>query len=108
MEAQNAAPTPAIYEAVNEVTLWSRRDQPAWPEMSMLELLDTFEPTMHELARFIPIPREDALQSMRLELLEHFRWNSSGQRERSSGEEAFFDYKRAVCSSRRYIPLKWK
>lgn len=108
MEAQNAAPAPATDEAVNKVALWSRRDQPAWPEMSMLELLDMFEPTMHELARFIPLPREDALQSMRLELLEHFRWNSSVQRERSSGEKAFLDCVRAVCSSRRYVPLKWK
>lgn len=108
MEAQNAAPAPATYEAVSEVDLLIRCEQPPWPEMSMLKLLDTLEPTMHELARFVPIPREDALQSMRLELLEHFRWNSGNQRELTDLEAAVSDSGGAVHSYQEYVPLTWK
>lgn len=100
MEAQNAAAAPATHEAVNEVEHLIRSEQPPWSEMSMLKLLDTFEPTMHELARFIPIPREDALQSMRLELLEHFRWNRGSKREQTGLEAAVSNYAGAVHTYR--------
>jgi hypothetical protein len=39
-------------------------------QQAMLELLDYYEPEMLQLIRYIPMSREDALQSLRLELIE--------------------------------------
>ena len=39
-------------------------------QQAMLELLDYYEPEMHQLSRYLPMSREDAMQSLRLELIE--------------------------------------
>lgn len=43
---------------------------------AMLELLNFFEKDMLKLSRYIQIPREDALQSMKLEMIELFKMNN--------------------------------
>ncbi len=39
-------------------------------QQAMLELLDYYEPEMRQLSRYMPMSREDAMQALRLELIE--------------------------------------
>lgn len=37
---------------------------------SVIEIMEIFEPEIHYLARFIKLPKEDAVQSLKAELIE--------------------------------------
>ncbi|WP_145953878.1 hypothetical protein [Paenibacillus bovis] len=39
-------------------------------QQAMLELLSYYEPEMRQLSRYMPMEREDAMQALRLELIE--------------------------------------
>ncbi|WP_322906258.1 hypothetical protein [Paenibacillus campi] len=39
-------------------------------QQAMLKLLDYYEPEMRQLSRYMPMSQEDAMQSLRLELIE--------------------------------------
>ncbi len=39
-------------------------------QQAMLELISYYEPEMRKLSRYMPMPQEDAMQSLRLELIE--------------------------------------
>ncbi|MFD1137284.1 hypothetical protein [Paenibacillus urinalis] len=52
-------------------------------EDSMTRIIEMFEEDMRILSRYIPMPKEDALQSMKLELIELIR-NSTLYEEESN------------------------
>ena len=45
-------------------------------QSSMLELLAYYEPEMRQLSRYMPMEREDAMQALRLELIELLQENN--------------------------------
>ncbi|SFS70592.1 hypothetical protein [Paenibacillus sp. 453mf] len=55
-------------------------------EGSMTRIIEMFEEDMRILSRYIPMPKEDALQSMKLELIELIR-NSKLYKEENNEKE---------------------
>ncbi|GAK40236.1 hypothetical protein PUW24_09355 [Paenibacillus urinalis] len=55
-------------------------------EDSMTRIIEMFEEDMRILSRYIPMPKEDALQSMKLELIELIK-NSTLYDEEESNEK---------------------
>ncbi|MCM3129259.1 hypothetical protein ACFQ3J_19240 [Paenibacillus provencensis] len=55
-------------------------------EDSMTRIIEMFEEDMRILSRYIPMPKEDALQSMKLELIELIR-NSTLYKEENNEKE---------------------
>ncbi|MEK5060770.1 hypothetical protein ACFSVM_14910 [Paenibacillus shunpengii] len=52
-------------------------------EESMARIIEMFEEDMRLLSRYIPMPKEDALQSMKLELIELIRNSTQYEEERN-------------------------
>ncbi|RXZ82530.1 hypothetical protein EBB07_10720 [Paenibacillaceae bacterium] len=68
MEEKNTSSNTTETEFLELLELARNNDHNA-----ILSLLAIFEPDMHEHSRYIKMPKEDVLQSMKLAMIEMFR-----------------------------------